>query len=63
MLDRALEEAVAETVRKAGQPESVARRLTAWLTDMSKGALVPEDDARFLKAVCDALELEDENAD
>ena len=58
MLDQALEESVTETVRDAGQPESVARRLTAWLRQMSQGPLVKEDDARFLKAVCDELDLE-----
>ena len=63
MLDQALEESLAETVREAGQPESVARRLTAWLQQMSQGPLMKEDDARFLKAVCDELEQEDGRAD
>ena len=62
-LDPALEEALAETLREAGQPEAVARRLTAWLRQMSQGPLVKEDDARFLKAVCDELALEDGDAD
>ena len=62
-LDEALEEALTETVRDGGQPETVARRLTAWLRQMSLGPLVKEDDARFLKAVCDELALEDEDAD
>ena len=63
MLDRALEESLRETVREAGQPERVARRLTAWLTEMSKGSLAKEDDDRFLRAVCDEVYLEDEDAD
>ena len=63
MLDRALEESLKEAVREAGQPDTVARRLTAWLTEMSKSSLVKEDDARFLKAVCDEVDLEDEDAD
>lgn len=63
MLDRALEESLTETVREAGQPEAVARRLTAWLTQMSQRTLVKEDDARFLKAVCDEVDLEGEDAD
>lgn len=63
MLDPALEESLAETVREAGQPEAVARRLTAWLRQMGQGSLVEEDEARFLTAVFDVLELEDEDAD
>lgn len=63
MLDRALEEALAETVREAGQPEAVVRRLTAWLRQMSQGALVKEEDVIFLMAVCDELDVEDEDAD
>ncbi|MDE0039071.1 MAG: hypothetical protein OXU77_16195 [Gammaproteobacteria bacterium] len=63
MLDGALEESLTETVREAGQPETVARRLTAWLRQMSQGPLAKEDDARFLMAVCDVLELEDDDAD
>lgn len=63
MLDGALEQALKETVREAGQPETVARRLAAWLTQMSQGSLVKEDDARFLQGVCDVLELEDDDAD
>ncbi|MDE0242545.1 MAG: hypothetical protein OXQ84_20515 [bacterium] len=63
MLDEALEESLTETVREAGQPETVARRLTAWLKQMSERALAKEDDARFLQGVCDVLELEDDDAD
>ena len=62
-IDEALEEALTETVQDAGQPEAVARRLTAWLRQMSKGPLVKEDDARFLNAVCDELEMEAVDAD
>lgn len=62
-IDEALEEAVTETVRDAGQPEAVARRLTAWLRQMSQGSLAREDEARFLDGVCDELELEADDAD
>ena len=63
MLDRALQEALEEAVREAGQPETVARRLTAWLRQMSEGALAKEDDARFLTAACDELDLGVDDAD
>lgn len=63
MLDRALEEALVEAVREARQPESVARRLTAWLRQMSQGESAAEDDARFLIAVCDELDLGEDDAD
>ena len=62
-IDEALEEALTETVRDAGQPEAVARRLTAWLRQMSQGPLAKEDEARFLDGVCDELELEADDAD
>ena len=62
-IDEALEGALTETVREAGQPEAVARRLTAWLRQMSQGPLMKEDEARFLNAVCDELELGAEDAD
>ncbi len=62
-IDQALDEAVAETVRDMGQPEAVARRLTAWLREMSQGPLAKEEGARFLNAVCRELELEAEDAD
>ena len=41
-----------------GSRRALPRRLTAWLRQMSQGPLVKEDDARFLKAVCDELDLE-----
>ena len=63
MLDRALEASLSETVLKAGQPETVARRLTAWLRAMSKGSLSREDHTGFLDAVRHEVDLEDEHAD
>ena len=62
-IDKALEDALVETVNKSGQPEAVARRITAWLRQMSQGSLSKEDDARFLQAVCDELRLEDDSED
>ena len=63
MLDRTLEEALVESVREAGQPETVARRLTAWLRQTSQGELAEEDEARFLLAVCEELDLGGKDAD
>ena len=63
MLDPALEQALVETVREAGQPEAVGRRLTAWLREMSQGSFLKEEDGRFLMAVCEELDLEDDDAD
>lgn len=63
MLDSALEEALAVTVKEAGQPETVARRLTAWLRRMSQGSSAKEDDARFLMSVCEELNLGRKDAD
>ncbi len=62
-IDEALEQALTETVRDRGQPEAVARRLTAWLRQMSQAPLTKEEEARFLNAVCDELKLEAEDAD
>ena len=62
MLDRALEDALEEVVREAGQPETVARRLRAWLRQLSEGSLAKEEDVRFLTAACDELDLEPEDA-
>lgn len=63
MLDKALEEAIIEAVITSGQPDAVARRITAWLRQMSQGPLVKEDDARFLIEVCNELDLENVNED
>ena len=63
MLDPALDEGLAKSVREAGQSETVARRLAAWLHQMSGGVLSKEDEARFLLAVCGELDLGPDNAD
>ena len=63
MLDGALEEAIAKVTRDAGQPESVARRLIAWLRRMSEMELVKEDNARFLSDVCHEIRLVGDDED
>ncbi len=62
-IDKALEDALEDTIRNSGQPETVARRIIAWVRQMSQGSLVKEDDARFLKAICDELRLEGDSED
>ena len=49
--------------RSQGQPQSVAKRLTAWLTRMSEGDLPREEHERFLQDVCSAIVMEDRDAD
>ena len=63
MLDRALEEALEEVVREAGQPETVARRLTAWLRQMSEGALGQGRRRQISDGGCDELDLGVDDAD
>ena len=62
-LDKALEEALEEVVCEAGQPETVARRLIAWLREMSTGEMTKEDSARRLKAARETLDLGSNHAD
>lgn len=63
MLDKSLIEALAIVVSESGQPQSVAKRLTAWLTRMSEGDLPREEHERFLQDVCSAIVMEDRDAD
>lgn len=62
MVDRALARAIIEVAEDLDQPESVSRRLNAWLREMSNGELTSEDNERFLIGVCNAIRLEDEDA-
>ena len=55
MLDPALEEALAEVAGEVGQPQTVARRLVAWLKQMSESELDEEDNVMFLTGVCQEL--------
>ena len=63
MLDKALEEALEESIKESGQPESVTRRITAWLREMSQGTLTYEENTRFFKDVCNELKLGSESED
>ena len=63
MLDPVLDSVLEEIVREAGQPGNVARRLRAWLVAMSEDFETKDDETRYLKSVCESLDLEDEDAD
>ena len=62
-LDKALEDALAEVVCEAGQPETVTRRLIAWLREMSIGEMTREDSVKRLKAARESLDLGSDHAD
>ena len=61
MIDKALVDAIANAAAEAGQPESVASRLTAWLREMSETDMAREDNERFLRDVCRALVMEEDD--
>ena len=63
MLDRALVDAIVEVVADEGQPESVAKRLIAWLTARSEGEPSRDEDTRFLESVRNAMVVEPANED
>ena len=63
MLDQALKDALEDAVLEAGQPKAVARRLTAWLLQMSQGESTEAEDIRFLSEIFDAIEIEEESED
>ena len=54
-LDEELIKAVYESVDGSQQPESVAKRLLAWLDALSSSDLSAEDDSRHLDKVLNAM--------
>jgi hypothetical protein len=64
-LEPELEKAVLQVVSDKGQPATVAKRLIAWLEEMSKSDISKEDHSSFFSQVTDALEIEEvvENED
>lgn len=63
MLDPALVDAIAEMAAEAGQPKTVAQRLTAWLMRLSETNPGVDENTHFLTNVHSALVLEDGDAD
>jgi len=64
-LEPELENAVHQVVAENGQPEAVAKRMIAWLEEMSKTDIGKEDQNIFFDDVKEALVVksESENAD
>lgn len=54
-IDSALEAAVIEVVREAGQPEAVASRILAWLKAGSAGELSIDDNEQLLMLTRNAI--------
>ena len=54
-IDPALEAAVLEAVREAGQPDVTARRLIGWLTELSGGEFTIDDSEQSLRRVLSTL--------
>ena len=63
MLDEALKQAIRQVVAESDQPKSVARRLMAWLNEMSTGELSNDEHTQFLKNVQEALSLGNNDED
>jgi hypothetical protein len=56
-LDPALQEALQEAVAELGQPNSVAKRLTAWLESLSNGEETEDLNNRFYESVLAELQV------
>ncbi len=56
-IDPALEVAVLEAVREAGQPDATAKFLIGWLTELSGGELTVDDNEQSLRLVLSTLVL------
>lgn len=54
-IDPALEAAVFQAVKEAGQPDATARRLIGWLTELSGGELTVDDNEQSLRLVLSTL--------
>lgn len=56
-LDRELDDAIKAVVAAKDQPKSVAKRLTAWLEEMSQAELSRDDHSRHFDNLCDSISL------
>jgi hypothetical protein len=54
-LDIELEEAVKTAVKANGQPENVAKRLIAWLHELSGNEISADDQLKHLETVLGAI--------
>lgn len=57
-LDRALSDALRQATREAGQADTVANRLSAWLTRLSDEELSRETGAKFYDEVRAELKID-----
>ena len=57
-LDDELVKAIKESVHQVGQPDTVAKRLIAWLEAMTTTEISNEDESRYLENIRLALEIE-----
>ena len=57
MLDEALKQAINQVVAESNQSKRVARRLIAWLNEMSTAELSNDEHTQFLRYVREALSL------
>jgi hypothetical protein len=57
-LDPALSDAVRQAASEAGHSEAVAKRLLAWLTQLSDGDLPREANAQFYDKVRQAIAMQ-----
>lgn len=63
MVDSALTSAIEEIVKEIGQPDSVAKKLNAWLKNMSEGDPGIDENTLIFKEVCKSLHVEITDAD
>jgi hypothetical protein len=54
-LDSEVTKAIHEAVIEIKQPEKVARRIEAWLDEMSKSELSPTDEKGYLENILSAI--------
>jgi hypothetical protein len=56
-LDPEVVESIVDAVRSHGQPDTVSKRLLAWLTAMSTTELSRDRDAELFSAVADVIDV------
>jgi hypothetical protein len=56
-LDQEVIKAIKEAVTEAGQPDTVAKRIEAWLNAMSNSELSTSDEQEYLNMVRNAISV------
>lgn len=57
-IDPALSDALRQAASEAQQPEAVAKRVIAWLTQLSDGSLTRDANAKFYEEVRQVIAVE-----